>query len=1302
MNNTTLPRLNEVLRVALLLLLLLPAFPAQASVHDGIAWKNVSVEGRKTAVFSMFADSGGLMWIGTNNGLYTYDGTSARKVKGEVFSVGQVYGIAEHGDRLYAGTNNGLLYYDKVTGASARLDGGFPFEIRTMLLVDDVLWIGSIYGLYRYDLKSEKLKRITEGLPHQSVYSILRDSRGVIYVGTYDGLARLKTTSGETEATAVKIEASGSKGNLFVNSMAEDPSGEFIWMGTEEGLLRYYPLAERVENEKAMQGCTVKALTLKPDGKLVAGTDKGLFLQDGDSLTRCRHDSRDIFSISDNEVWCVFADPASHIWAGTEMGFSIAAHSNSVRTLRLGSIAGSGEGNQIYAVHRDRSGCLWLGGTNGVLMLDGAGRVQWFRSSSAPFSISHNRIRAIEEGRDGRLWIATDGGVNEFDRKSGRFFGYHIADSSGQHKANWVYGIIDDADGLWVGSYLGGVLRVDKSRLNRNRSAVVAGYAVHSGNGLNNDLVNEMRRDREGRIWTLLFRDSTVVRIDPEERRVSKYNVLEAAGAWPSHIATDRQGRLWTAFNGGALVMDKNGDPVRKVLFPSTETDEAVLAMGNVGGDMWIATVSNVWSIDGESFEPKILPLPQKQYTAVYEDPLTGSVILGAIDEFVIVDPVALARINSSEAIRMIATEENGSHFLFVDGPAGLPAFEVAYDNSFSLTVSALDYAPDALHRYAYKLVQDESDTLRTWLTMPDGVNTVSLSNLAIGKHKLLLKVVGALTKPVAVTLRVLPPWYLSWWAIALYAVAFLSALVGLFFYLRKKNAEKLREAERRRSLATAENRLTFLSNISHDLKTPLSMIIGPVSQLREQHKDPAFRHKLDIIYENALKLNALIHRTIEINRLEDNDDNLLIISTVDAAEFCRSVFDSYRESHPGKQFVFLASPEHIFVDVDAVKFESVLNNLFSNACKYSEAKATITCGVTQKEDTLEIVVSDDGMGISQADQALVFQRMYRSPRTSALREGTGIGLYLIRKYLEMHGGDIRLYSCENEGTTFVVRLPISKVGNRTVAPATAVTADSSVAKILIVEDNASIAAFIREILANDYNCLIADNGRSGLAVAASFQPDLIILDEMMPVMDGLEMCRRLKQNPRLSHIPLIMLTAKTDNVTETESVRLGVDIFMGKPFEAPLLLERVRHLLAAKAELREAVRIEAITTPKPIEAESGAEKQLAAITRIIEDNVSDPDLNVNYLSEKSGIGTKQLYRLIKRLVGVTPVDYIRQMRMQKAAMLLEQRKFTVSEVMYMVGFNTASYFSKCFQAQYGCKPSQYVGEHTQGQDARS
>lgn len=502
--------------------------------------------------------------------------------------------------------------------------------------------------------------------------------------------------------------------------------------------------------------------------------------------------------------------------------------------------------------------------------------------------------------------------------------------------------------------------------------------------------------------------------------------------------------------------------------------------------------------------------------------------------------------------------------------------------------------------------------------------------------------------------------------------------------------------AERRRAVADAERRLTFLADISHDLKTPLSMIIGPLSVVRERPLDNDTRKKLEVVYEHAMKLNALIHRTVELNHLDSDADSMLIISKVEAVEFCSGIMDSYRETHPEKTFVFQALIPGLYIDVDVVKLESVINNLLSNACKYSGSNATISCSVGCNGSNVEIIVSDDGVGIPADEQSLIFQRMFRSPRTAKGYEGTGIGLYLIKKFLELHGGTIELYSRENEGTTFIVSLPISKSSiedlDRRVTEGKDTAADNRT-KILVVEDNDSIASFIQSVLDEEYNVIVAANGRSGLAVASSFQPDLIIVDEMMPIMSGLEMCRRLKENPRLALIPVIMLTAKTDNRTEAESVKCGIDVFMSKPFEADILLGRIRHLIESKHTMMHAARIEAMTTPKPVEIESVAERQLAEITRIIEENMSDSDLNVNTLAEKSGIGTKQLYRLIKKLVGVTPVDYIRRMRIRKAAILLEQHKFTVSEITYMVGFKTPSYFSKCFINEFGCKPSQYTGE---------
>lgn len=460
---------------------------------------------------------------------------------------------------------------------------------------------------------------------------------------------------------------------------------------------------------------------------------------------------------------------------------------------------------------------------------------------------------------------------------------------------------------------------------------------------------------------------------------------------------------------------------------------------------------------------------------------------------------------------------------------------------------------------------------------------------------------------------------------------------------------------------------------------------------MKEKIKDPENRKTLQVVYNNAVKLNNMIHKTIELKHIDDNDESFFILSTFDVVEFYKNIFDSFKENNPDKKFIFLSSCNQLLIEADAVKFESILTNLLSNACKYSEENATITCGISQNDNKVEIIISDDGMGIAEIDQPLVFQRMFRAPATAKLREGTGLGLYLIKKYLDFMGGSINLYSKEGQGTSFIVTLPLSEKEISTTSREEKVNPDNP--KILIVEDNLQISSFIAELLKDDYSVLTAENGRTGLSIAASFVPDLFIVDEMMPIMTGLEMCKRIKQNPRLSNVPIIVLTAKDDNATETESIRSGVDAFMSKPFEPSSLLARISQLLRQRIKLQQDARIQHIMQPQPIEAESAPEKLLAKIAQVLEENISDPDLNVTFLCEKCGLQSKQLYRIIKRFMGVGALDYIKRIRLQKAAMLLSQHRFTVAEVSYMVGFKTPSYFAKCFQEQYGVKPSQYQSD---------
>lgn len=1264
--------------------------------EPGLAWKNVTVDGKKTAVYSIFRDSRGIMWAGTNNGLYFYEGVAVHPVGKEELAGAQIYAIAEYDGKLYLGSNNGLLVYDYATGEAGYYKADLSTEIRSMLLYDDQLWVGSLYGLFRLNLKNGKVSDYTVGLPHKSVYSLLRDSRGILYAGTYNGLARLDSSTNRFTEVKAKTGNPALK-NLFVNSLLESPDCGSIYVGSEGSLYEYTPRTDRWTKVAALEGNNIKSLAKSSNGHILVGTHNGVYDWYNNTFRHYRHDSRDELSLTDNEIWCILADDDHNIWTGHERGFSIASNLGTVRTVKLSSLAHTGEGNEIHTIYRDSHNDLWLGGANGAIRLSEGGALDWYRHSNMPNSLSHNRIRSIDEDSNHRIWLSTDGGLNRFNPAANSFDVFHIVDRNGEHNSNWVYSFEENRDSYWIGGFLSGVHSVSKSRFDRAGGTIVSDFSLNSdsktksGSGtLANDLINEMVTDNEGNLWILLFRDNSLTRYSPVKGTMEKYDIHQLTGGYPSYLCRDDKGRIWCAFTGGAVVFDSKGRH-RTVRFPNTNSDEGILAIGKVGNGIWVSTQSNVWSVDGDKLTATLLPIPQKSYTAVYEDTATGKVLLGGTDELLEVDYRNIRNVADYKAIKLVLHDkgEGKLDLSVLDGMRN--GISIPYGGNITMVVSTLDYSTESPQRFMYKLAESVTDTLGGWIVMPEGANTISLSDLKMGRYMILVKTVGSPIQPISIPLKVKPPMALSWWAICLYVLLAVGIILCIILYFRKRSMRTLHEQERQTALENVEKKLSFLSAISHDLKTPLSMILGPVSLMKEKAKDPDSKRSLETVYDNAVRLNNMIHRTLELQHMEDNDENLLILSTFDVVEFCRGVFEVFKENNMQKKFVFHSSCQQLLIEADAVKFESVITNLLSNACKYSDDGSTISCGISTNGSEVEITVSDDGVGISDMDQPLVFQRMFRAPSTSKLHEGTGLGLYLIKKYLELMKGNIALYSKEGQGTTFVVTLPISKK-----VPQVPVhkleDQDSDKAKMLIVEDNSQISAFITEILKDRYTCFTAENGRSGLAIAASIIPDLIIVDEMMPIMSGLEMVKRIKKHPRLSSVPIIMLTAKSDNKTESESIKLGIDVFMTKPFEPSALLGRIGHLLKGRSEIQEMVRIQTIAEAesRPIEAETFNEKTLARIARIIEDNVSDPELNVNVLCDKSGIPNKQLYRLIKKYMGIGPLDYIRRVRLQKAAVLLSQHRFTVAEISYMVGFKTPSYFAKCFQNQYGVKPSQY------------
>lgn len=1265
--------------------------------EPGLSWKNITVDNKKTAVFSIFKDSRDLIWLGTNSGLYLYDGISAHLIAASELIGTHIYSIVEKDNKLFLGSNNGLIIYDYQSGIAKECISPTPKEIRALLLTDNDLWIGSLNGIYKFNLNSYKIDDCTKGLPHKSVYSILRDSRGIIYVGTYNGIARWDSKSSSFKALKIKLDNTY-QSSLFANCILESEDKEHIYFGGEGYLYKYTPSDNHWDKITLVENNNIKSLSNGDNGHILIGTDNGVFDLLGNNIKHYRHDSRQELSLADNEIWCIYADNQHNIWAGHERGFSIASNSKSLKTIKLSDLAHSGEGNEIHSIHRDSKNNLWFGGTNGLIRLSENSQTQWYRHSKIPGSLSHNRIRAIYEDKKGSMWFATDGGINRYNPSNNLFDVFHVVDSNAKHNSNWVYALAEDKGYFWIGSFLNGLHYVDKNKFNSNGGTIVSDIAINTetqnifGLSLANNLVNDIIKDNCGNLWILLFRDNNITKYSPASRKMVKYDIFELTGEYPTNICTDIKGRVWCAYRGGVIIFDNNG--YKNIKFPHTNSDETTLAIGKVGNNMWISTLSNIWRIDGNSLKASLLPIPQKAYTAIYEDKITNKIYLGGTDEILEINGDLSDSNLDYKSPKLILDNLDKEHLSISDFGDKKRELRIPYGGGFSIVVSTLNYSPEAIQRYMYKLAGSPNDTTDGWIVMPEGSNTITFSDLTMGNYTILVKAVGSTAAPISIPLIVNPPIFLSWWAIIIYILLALAAIYWIIWYTKRKNLRAFQEQERERALENVEKKLSFLTSISHDLKTPLSMILGPASLMKERAKDAESKKNLETIYSNAVRLNNMIHRTLELQHLEDSDENLLILSVFDVVDFCKGVFEAFKENNPQKNFIFHASSQKLFIEADAVKFESVITNLLSNACKYSDEGATISLGISKRDDNVEIVVSDDGVGISDIDQPLVFQRMFRAPATSKLKEGTGLGLYLIKKYLELMQGNINLYSKEGQGTSFVATLPISeKVITEKHSENS--TENSNRPKILIVEDNLQISNFIKEILKDDFTVLSAENGRSGLAIAASFSPDLIIIDEMMPIMNGLEMAKIMKQNPRLASIPTIMLTAKSDITTENESIKLGIDVFMTKPFEPAALLGRIKQLLKGRTEIKERVRIQAIAEAqsKPIEAESINEKALAKIAKTIEENISDPDLNVNFLCEKSGIPNKQLYRLIKKYMNIAPLDYIRSVRLQKAAMLLSQHRFTVAEISYMVGFKTPSYFAKCFQNHFGVKPSQYQSD---------
>lgn len=651
--------------------------------------------------------------------------------------------------------------------------------------------------------------------------------------------------------------------------------------------------------------------------------------------------------------------------------------------------------------------------------------------------------------------------------------------------------------------------------------------------------------------------------------------------------------------------------------------------------------------------------------------------------------------------------------------------------NSFNLTFNVQDYSLANQVEYAYMLKGLEN----SWYTINEQ-NSVTFRNIPPGKYEFLVKArlhnQDWSEDMTSLRIHINPPLWLTWWAKLIYILITISIIYTIIHAYKKKiDLESLYTLEKKNHEQEQElnqERLRFYTNITHELRTPLTLILGPLEDMQKDTSLPTRQaQKLSVIHQSALRLLNLINQILEFRKTETQNKKLCVCKG-NIAPLIHEIGLKYKELNQKKAIDFQIQIEKeempLFFDKEIITI--ILDNLISNAIKYTEqGKITLSLYPTTRNGVTytEIKVSDTGYGISAEALPHVFDRYYQESGKHQA-SGTGIGLALVRNLVELHEGEIRVESIQNEGSTFYISLltdniyPNALHGDSTkqteeemiseAVPEDSQNTEPETSKpiLLIVEDNEDIQKYIAESFSDSFEVITGSNGEEGKQQALNRIPDIIVSDIMMPVMDGITLCRQLKEDVRTSHIPVILLTAKDSLQDKEEGYEVGADSYLTKPFSASLLRSRINNLLDSRKKLIAQFQ-QTGTSHNPnshldekrsiiTEALSKLDNEfIEKITQLVEDNLSSEKIDITYLSDKMCMSGSTLYRKMKALTGLSTNEYIRKVKMQNAERLLLEGKYNISEIAYKIGMNSTGYFRQCFKDEFGVSPSDYLKQFT-------
>jgi signal transduction histidine kinase/ligand-binding sensor domain-containing protein/DNA-binding response OmpR family regulator len=1119
-------------------------------------------------------------------------------------------------------------------------------------------------GVFHYQQSTEEVVHLhTASKPKLNtnlIRGVTEDHAGVIWIATDHGGVNLYHPKNQTVNYLVHKEYDNrSIVQNSIISIYKDESG-FIWLGTfKKGVSYYHPdlisfplYTNQPFNSSSLPYDDVNTFAEDEHGNIWIGTNGGgliYFDRKKKKFTSYKHDPSNKNSLSNNVVVSTMIDHDKKLWIGTFYGGLDCFDGENFTHYRAGPNESSISDDRIYSMLEDRDKNIWIGTLNGGLnKLDRERKTfKWYKAESG--LINFDYVSSILEKRNGDLWIGTSGGIDVLRKKADGSVS-NIFSASGNDKfglSNFnINCLLEDKNGhVWVGTREG--LNVYDPKVKRFLT-----YRVE--NGLPDNNIQTLKLDLKGNIWLSTSKGLCKITLhgsQPENYRPLFYSYDEFDGL---------QGR---EFNINSAFLTSKGE----------------LIFGGANGF--------------NLFHPDAIVQQKDKFPLVFTDlqVFNKSLAVGEELDGHVVLPQSLTHLNE------IVLKHN--------------------ENVFSITFSALNFFNPDKVKYTYKLEGFDKE----WVTAESSIRKAAYTNLDAGEYLLKVRasdhpgVFNGIEKSIRIV--VLPPFWETPLAYILYALV----LIGILMLIRQRGINKLKtefaiEQERKEAQRIHEldrMKIRFFTNVSHEFRTPLSLIFAPVEKFLKTAVNEEEKQQYELIRRNARRLLNLVNQLMDFRKMEVQELKLHL-SEGDIVAFIREVSLSFTDLADKKNisFTFETEIESLITCYDANKLERILFNLLSNAFKFTYHNGFVSVHLNlkengkKKEDVLEIKVMDTGIGIPLENQPYIFDNFFQHEvPADIMNQGSGIGLSITKEFVKLHGGEISVESELENGTCFTILFPVkiisSEKGHTQPSPPVIQTQKEQVnfpshqkPVILLVEDNDDFRFYLRENLHAHFRITEATNGNEGWQKVLSMHPHLVVSDISMPQMNGIELCKKIKNDERTRHIPVVLLTALTGEEQQLKGLEIRANDYMTKPFNFEILLSKIRNLLQEQQTYIKTYKKQVEAMPSKIEVKSLNEKLIQRALYLVEKNIKNTNFSVEELSREMNMSRVALYKKILLLTGQSPVAFIRTIRLKRSVQLMESTGLSIAEIAYEVGFNNPKYFARSFKQEYGCLPSEWIHQH--------